>query len=144
MGHHFRCSMCSPNTNFVNDRQWRIQTFENWWRHSYVTTVPILYPEHGIFMDIVHSGCQRFRPFSDLTPRGFGQEVSALFKFDPHICKISVLANISFFFVILMILAFNLNHIWSKSRSLYTAIIKGVRVHRIKLLTTKCRSCYFK
>ena len=32
-------------------------------------------------------GCQRFRPFSDLTPRGFGPEVSALFKFGPHIWK---------------------------------------------------------
>ena len=42
-------------------------------------------PDSAISTQYCKWGCQRFRPFSDLTLRGFGPEVSALFEFGPHI-----------------------------------------------------------
>ena len=85
----------------------------------------------GLLIIHVHSyakvcwidGCQRFRPFSDLTP-----EVSALFHFGPggfgpQILKCRILLS----FFLLFVLSLFPNNFWSKSRT-STAIKQGTQL----------------
>ena len=43
-------------------------------------------------------GCQRFRPFSDLTPRGFGPFPFRPWRFRPQILKCRIFANLFLLF----------------------------------------------
>ena len=66
------------------------------------------------------SGCQRFRPFSDLTPRGFGPFPFRPWRFRPPDIKMSDFPYLFFIIRFILVLA---NNLWSKSRN--TAIKQG-------------------